>query len=130
MPGHRRYALPMNETGIVLFAHGSRDPLWRVPFDAMLEAVRRAHTGPVLLAFLESMRPGLDEAVDTLAAQGLRSIRVVPLFLAAGSHIRQDMPQLIEEAQARHPGVVITTLHVMGDDKDIQAAIVRYALGR
>lgn len=120
----------MNNIGIVLFAHGSRDPLWRTPFDAMLAAVRQTHTGPAILAFLESMRPGLDEAIDTLAAEGIRNIRVVPLFLAAGSHIRQDMPELINNARARHPGVVITTLHVMGDDKEIQAAIVRYALGR
>jgi sirohydrochlorin cobaltochelatase len=120
----------MKETGIVLFAHGSRDPLWRAPFDTMLHAACEAHDGPVVLAFLESMHPTFDEAIDTLAARGVRSIRIVPLFLAAGSHIREDMPQLIEKAGLRHPEIAFTTLHVMGDDKDIQAAIVHYALGR
>ena len=45
----------MNRSGIILFAHGARDPEWARPFArvrALLE--RRAPTTPIELAFLEA----------------------------------------------------------------------------
>ena len=81
--------------GIVLFAHGSREPDWARPFRKILRSVRRRRAGAlVTLAYLERMRPTLFEAIERLAARGARSIRVVPLFLGAGNHIKQDLPKL------------------------------------
>jgi len=54
--------------GIVLFAHGSRDPEWARPFQRIAEIVGR--TAPhcvVKLAYLEITRPSLEEAVAALA---------------------------------------------------------------
>ena len=37
--------------GIILLAHGSRDPLWRVPIEAVAERIRASAPGtPVLCA--------------------------------------------------------------------------------
>src|SRR5437660_1642616 len=62
--------------GIVLFAHGSRDPQWARPFQRMTEIVGR--TAPhcvVKLAYLEIMRPSLEQAVAALA-KSVKKIRV------------------------------------------------------
>ena len=50
-------------TGLLLFAHGARDPRWAAPFEAVAAAVRGARPGtPVQLAYLEFMSPTLLEA--------------------------------------------------------------------
>jgi sirohydrochlorin cobaltochelatase len=46
--------------GLILFAHGARDPRWATPFEAVAAAVRAARPGlPVRLAFLAFMSPTL-----------------------------------------------------------------------
>jgi len=47
-------------TGLILFAHGARDPRWALPFEAVAARVRAQRPGvPVRLAFLEFMAPTL-----------------------------------------------------------------------
>lgn len=101
----------MSRTGILLFAHGARDPNWALPFQAVAERLRdraRSDVGQapeVTLAFLEFMSPDMASAGDDLAARGCTQVSVVPLFLGAGGHVRKDLPKLLEGLAARHPGV-------------------------
>jgi sirohydrochlorin cobaltochelatase len=99
----------MSSHGILLFAHGARDPNWALPFQATTERLRQrvAQQGDtaVSLAFLEFMSPTLPEAGAALAAQGCQKVTVVPLFLGAGGHVRKDLPALMAELAAQHPGV-------------------------
>ena len=101
----------MRRTGILLFAHGARDPQWALPFEAVATRLRQ-QVGPdagaaseVTLAFLEFMSPDITSAGDDLAARGCTDVAVVPLFLGAGGHVRKDLPRLLNELSARHPGV-------------------------
>ena len=58
--------------GLVLFAHGARDPQWREPFERLAGKVRAARPDlAVSLAFLELMTPDLATATDALVAQGV-----------------------------------------------------------
>lgn len=114
-------------TGILLFAHGSRDPNWKRPFESLLSETQRLASGPVALAFLESMQPDFDHGIQALLDQGVRHIRVVPIFLAAGSHLRQDLPQMITAVQAAHPGITIEVTPAIGEVPQIQAAIAAFA---
>lgn len=92
--------------GLLLFAHGARDPRWAEPFEAVAARVRAARPGvPVRLAFLEFMLPDLPTAAAGLVEAGCAGIDVVPLFLGAGGHVRKDLPALMETLRARHPGV-------------------------
>ena len=53
--------------GLILFAHGARDPRWAEPFEAIAAAVRaRAPSVDVRLAFLELMAPDLPTVADFL----------------------------------------------------------------
>jgi sirohydrochlorin cobaltochelatase len=92
--------------GVVLFAHGARDARWAEPFEAVARRVRER--GPALdvrLAFLELMTPTLREAGDALAQAGCERVDVVPLFLGAGGHVRNDLPVLVDELRTAHPRV-------------------------
>ena len=111
--------------GIVLFAHGSRDREWARPFEQLAAQLSRKVTGPVALAYLELMRPALDEAISTLVAKGATSIRVVPVFLGQGGHVKEDLPRLVERARKSHPQVAITLEPPIGEQPAIIEAIVR-----
>ena len=61
----------MNHRAIVLFSHGSRDPLWRTPMEAVAAHIGGQHPGrPVACAYLELCTPTLAQATDQLVAQG------------------------------------------------------------
>ena len=90
--------------GLLLFAHGARDPNWALPFEAVRVRVRQRQPDLVVeLAFLEFMQPGLVEAGARLAAAGCVEVDVVPLFLGTGGHVRKDLPVLMQTLQASSP---------------------------
>ena len=77
--------------GLILFAHGSRDPQWRAPMESV--AARAAALDPqtrVACAYLELMEPDLPACAATLAAEGVHEITIVPMFLGVGRHARPD----------------------------------------
>ena len=98
------------QQGLLLFAHGARDPAWSRPFEQARDLVIARHAGPgqavhVSLAFLEFMSPDMIEAGKHLVAQGCQAVTVVPLFLGAGGHVRKDLPLLITRLREAHPDV-------------------------
>ncbi len=106
---------------LVLFAHGSRDAQWAQPFEAL--RARLAPTFDVELAFLELMPPTLEEALARLAARGARRVRVVPVFLGQGAHLRRDLPALAAAAAARHPGLEISLEPALGEQPAVLEAL-------
>jgi sirohydrochlorin cobaltochelatase len=94
-------------SGILLFAHGARDPAWARPFEAVADRLKSRALRPehISLAFLEFMQPGLVDAGTALAQSGCTQVTVVPLFLGAGGHVRKDLPVLMDELRALHPQV-------------------------
>jgi sirohydrochlorin cobaltochelatase len=109
--------------GIVLFAHGSRDREWARPFEQLAATLSRQTDARVRLAYLELMQPSLGEAIAALVAEGAKSIRVVPIFLAQGGHIKQDLPKLAAAARGRHPGVEIAVDAPIGEQTPVIEAI-------
>ena len=117
--------------GIVLFAHGSRDPEWVRPFEAIRELVRRQRPEcPIELAYLEHMHPSLAQAVATLVEEGASSIAVFPLFMAQGSHLKRDLPGLVEPIRASHPHIPIALESALGDAPEVLEAIAGWIVRR
>lgn len=116
-------------TGCVFFCHGARDPKWREPFEAIVKQYLVAEPGqPVALGFLELMTPSFDEAVAAVIAQGVRAVRVVPLFLAPGRHTRVDLPALMEQAQVKWPAIDFSVVPTLTEIPTVRDAIVDWAL--
>lgn len=92
--------------GLLLFAHGARDPRWALPFEDIARRIRaQAPDVKVTLAFLEFMTPDLLSGADTLRLAGCDTVDIVPLFLGAGGHVRKDLPALVDTLCAQHPTV-------------------------
>ena len=106
---------------LVLFAHGSRDPRWARPFESL--AARLSKKFLVRLAYLEIMKPSLGEAVSALAAAGARSVRVVPLFLGPGGHVKDDLPRLVAAVRRAHPELELVLEKPIGEQQKVLAAI-------
>jgi sirohydrochlorin cobaltochelatase len=116
--------------GIILFGHGARNPDWAQPFHRIRAAILEKQPDvPVELAFLELMAPTLDQAIDTLAARGVRTISIVPIFMAAGGHIKKDLPAQAAAALDRHPGLEVSIAAPVGEADYVIDAMANYALG-
>ena len=75
------------------------------------------------LAYLELMRPALPDALDELAREGVTAVRIVPVFLGAGAHVREDLPRLVQEARERHPLLRVTIDPPIGEQLAVLEAI-------
>jgi len=107
----------------VLFAHGARDPEWSRPFEQIaLRLKKHLPAVTVAIAFLEH-GASLDEAVAALAAKGALSIRVVPVFLGQGGHVKEDLPRLVAGAQRAFAGVNLVLEKAIGEEPEIIEAI-------
>lgn len=117
--------------GLLLFAHGARDPNWARPFEAVASLARAQHPGtPVELAYLEFMTPALPEAGARLAAQGCTRVVVVPLFLGAGGHVRKDLPLLIGQLADAYPDVEWELRPAIGELDSVMQAMAQAAVAQ
>lgn len=115
--------------GLILLAHGARDPAWAGPFEAVVARMReRAPGARVRLAFLELMVPSLDAAGEALATEGCTRVDVVPAFLGMGGHVRRDVPAQLDALRARHPAVAWTLHPALGETPHVIAALADAAL--
>jgi sirohydrochlorin cobaltochelatase len=115
--------------GLILFAHGARDPRWAAPFEAIAAQVAAARPGlPLRLAYLEAMVPDLSEATKSLVGEGCDRIEILPLFLGTGGHLRSDVPPLVEGLRRVHAGVAIDLHGAIGDVPSVAQAIAHHAL--
>ena len=115
--------------GVLLFAHGSRDARWREPVEAVAARIR-SQDPQVLVAcsYLEMVEPDLPTAAARLAAEGVTTLRIVPLFLGIGKHAREDLPLLIDALRAAHPSVEVSVASAVGEDPRVIDLLAHIAL--
>ena len=116
---------------LIVFGHGSRDPLWAETLQALRERLRSAlPAAEVELAYLEFMHPTLAECVDRLWRRGFRDISVLPAFVAEGAHLRQELPELVEQTRSGHDGLSMHLMPAMGDLPEVQDGVVEFVRGK
>jgi sirohydrochlorin cobaltochelatase len=114
--------------GIVLFAHGSRDPLWHQPIEAVAQRIRLMHANlPVRCAYLELSTPDLSTVCQELAALGLNQLVVLPLFLGVGRHAREDLPRQIAALRSLYPQIQIELQPAIGENPQLVRLLAQIA---
>ena len=116
-------------TALILFAHGARDPEWANPMRRVQAAIRlRVSDMPVELAFLEFLTPSLPDAVANLVKQGADKIVVMPMFIARGGHLKNDLPGIIDVLRSTYPNVDFCLGGAIGEDESVIQAMAMATL--
>jgi len=117
-------------TGYVVFGHGSSVESANDAVRAMAaKLARRGGYEAVETAFLESGRPDLRGAVDIFAGCGIRRVIIIPYFLTLGMHLQRDLPRLVEEVGAAHPGMEIQVTPPLDGHPALIEALLERARG-
>jgi sirohydrochlorin cobaltochelatase len=102
------------DSAIILFAHGARERDWALPFERLRDRLRASGLR-VEIAYLSTMSPSLEEAARVLAREGMKAVTIVPLFLAQGGHLKQDLPKMVEDIRSLHPKTGFEVTPALGD---------------
>src|SRR5262245_47167056 len=79
-------------TALLLIAHGSRNPEANADLHRLAADMRRhGRFDLVETAFLELAEPTMEQAAERCVARGMTRIILLPYFLSAGVHVREDL---------------------------------------
>lgn len=96
------------KTAILIMAHGSRIAEAN---DAAREVAKMVKdiTGfdIVEVSFRELHEPNIQSGIDICVVKGAERILLMPYFLFLGAHVLHDLPEEIEEAKKRYPGLIM-----------------------
>jgi sirohydrochlorin ferrochelatase len=91
---------------LLLVDHGSRRPEAHAHLEGIAAQLRaRRPDLAVYLAHMELAGPSVSEAVAACVRDGVEELFVHPFFLVPGLHAVADVPRLVDEALAAHPGL-------------------------
>lgn len=94
--------------GIIFFAHGSSvESANQAVRDVAADAARQSGVDRFEVAFLEPVKPTLEQAAEKLVSDGIDRITVVPYFLTLGLHLQRDLPILVGRIATAHPNIQI-----------------------
>lgn len=110
-----------NDPAIILLAHGSSDARWCETFERLAAPTLKSVPGS-RIAYMELAEPSIDTVVAEGVSAGTRIFTIVPLFLAAGRHLRKDVPGMILELEKKHD-VTITLAAPIGENPQLGDAI-------
>lgn len=112
--------------GLLIVDHGTRNEAANERLAALAESV--ANERPEWLvrhAHMELAAPDFEQAIDALVRSGASEIFVHLHFLGAGFHVRESIPNLVEAARERHPGVEIATSDPLGHDPRLVDIVIQ-----
>jgi len=111
--------------GILILAHGSRQ---KTTEDTLKEIVRmvkeQLNEYIIEIGYLEFSSVNIEVGLERLIEQGVTEIKVVPYFLFEGIHVREDIPEEINEFLKKHPNVNVTLGKTLGADKRLADILV------
>ena len=114
----------MNQTGVMVCGHGSRDADAIREFESVARGLReRLPQYDVESGFLEFAKPVIRDGLDKLHARNNKLVLAVPGMLFAAGHAKDDIPSVLRTYEAQHPGMEIRYGRELGiDGKMLRAA--------
>lgn len=114
---------------LVMIAHGSKNPRWLSPFEQLADALRKdSGDNKVSLCYMEHSKPALHDVVKGIAERGVAAhVRILPLFMATGNHLEQDIPAEIAKIKVLFPQVQLELLPPIGEHLTVMKAMRKAA---
>lgn len=131
--GKAKLPKSLENVGLILIGHGSKLPHNQENLEKLADILReRSAFRLVEIAFMIRNTPTIPEAIDTLAEKGVSKIVLVPVFLAAGVHTTQEIPEMIEvkdkQSQLSSRGIQLFYGEPIGADECIAVILEEKAL--
>ncbi|MBN2110498.1 MAG: sirohydrochlorin nickelochelatase [Methanosarcinaceae archaeon] len=83
--------------GILAIGHGSRLPYNNQVVTEIANMISEKHPEYIVKAgFMEHSEPTVEEALHSFEGTGVTKIAAVPVFLASGVHITEDIPEILK----------------------------------
>lgn len=113
------------KTAIIILSHGSRLPEAKSSLEAYKRMVESTGAYEIVeAASLQFNQPDLPTAIYNLTARGVDRIVVMPLFLYQGTHIQEDIPEILAEEKQKYPGVEFVVTGNIGVDERVGQIIM------
>jgi sirohydrochlorin ferrochelatase len=100
-PGSARHVKP----ALLLIAHGSRHADANADLLYVAAAMEARGYGVVQASFLELVEPDIDAGGALCVGRGADRVVMVPYFLSAGTHVRDDLTAARDRLTGRFPGI-------------------------
>lgn len=124
----------MQKPRLILYAHGSKDPRWRQPFERLASDLQKQlGTERTRLAYIEFAEPTLMEVAAAASQEGVPRLVILPVFMAAGAHLANDLPEQAAAVRTKYRDLEVKVLPPVGEDPrlfDLLLVIAREALER
>lgn len=109
---------------VLYIGHGTRSKQGTAEARDFFEKVREKVEHPIQkLCFLELTEPAIEEGFELCIQQGATEVTVVPLFLLAAGHIKQDIPDALAPLKERFPDIQVKMADPFGVQDRILDAI-------
>lgn len=106
--------------GVLILAHGSKRQETERTLNSLIEKVKqKVDENLIYPAYLQFSEQNLEKGIEYLVDNGVKNIKIVPLFLFNGVHVTQDIPNELDEIMGRYPGVTVKMSRHLGDDDRI-----------
>ncbi len=102
---------------LIIAAHGSRRKESNMEVAALAKRLSKKAAGEFDLvdyAFLQFAEPLLENKLEEAVSKGADHIVVFPFFIASGSHILVDIPDVVQRVEAAHPHAVFCITDHLG----------------
>jgi sirohydrochlorin ferrochelatase len=106
-------------TALLLIAHGSRQPEANDDLRHIAQVLRgqdpaRMPATIVQASFLELAEPSIPQGARLCLAAGAERVVMLPYFLSAGLHVREDLQRFRDELSAAYPGAEFILAEPLG----------------
>lgn len=91
--------------GILVVGHGSRVLEVNKKFKELIKVLIEKTGRDIRGANLTLAPPKLKDVIQSMYAEGIREIKVIPYFLSNGSHVIKDIPEILKEIESTLEGI-------------------------
>ena len=103
---------------LLIVAHGSRKKVSNIEIHQLANniSLKSNNFEIVQACFLEIADPSIPKGIRLCAEKKVDEILIMPYFLAAGRHVIEDIPNIIESERENYLNISIKTLPYLGSN--------------
>lgn len=101
---------------LLVAAHGSRKKVSNIEIHQLANNILlKSQVFDIVEAcFLEIAKPSIPDGIKSCIEKNASEILIMPYFLAAGMHVIEDIPGIVDKERLKHKGVIIKSLPYFG----------------